>query len=149
MEKAAAFKILQQLADGVDPHTGQSFGADSPYQHPDTVRALFLALRELDDAGAAQAAPVQLPAKSRAAVNPNAPSNSGKPWSEEEDHTLASAFDAGKKIVELATEHGRSRFAIEARLAKLGKIEPPANLRGNGARPHTAASPVAAYAVQH
>jgi hypothetical protein len=150
MEKAAALKILQQLADGIDPHTGQSFGADSPYQHPDTVRALFLALRELDDAdGAVHMAPVQLPAKSRAAANPNAPSNSGKPWSDDEDHALAAGFDAGKKILELATAHGRSRFAIEARLAKLGKIEPPANLRGNGARPHTAASQIAAYAVQH
>lgn len=149
MEKAAALKILQQLADGTDPYTGQSFGADSPYQHPDTVRALFLALRELDGTGATQVAPVQLPAKSRAAANPNAPSNSGKPWSDEEDRALACAFDAGRKIVELATEHGRSRFAIEARLAKLGKIEPPANLRGNGARPHTAASQVATYAVQH
>ena len=50
MQKAAALKILQQLADGIDPHTGQIFGADSPYQHPDTVRALFLALRELGGA---------------------------------------------------------------------------------------------------
>lgn len=150
MEKATALKILQQLADGIDPHTGESFGADSPYQHPDTVRALFLALRELGGSNeGAHAAPVQLPAKSRASANPNAPSNAGKPWSDEEDQALAAGFDAGKKILELATEHRRSRFAIEARLAKLGKIEPPANLRGNGARPHTAASDIAPYAVQH
>jgi len=94
------------------------------------VRALFLALRELGGAEAA-VAPVQLPAKSRAAASTNPPANSGK------------------KIPDLATGHGRSRFAIEARLAKLGKIEPPANLRGNGARPHTAASDIAAYAVHH
>ena len=48
MEKADALKIIQQLADGIDPHTGKAFGADSPYQHPDTVRALFVALRALD-----------------------------------------------------------------------------------------------------
>ena len=148
MQKAAALKILQQLADGIDPHTGQIFGADSPYQHPDTVRALFLALRELGGAEAA-VAPVQLPAKSRAAASTNPPANSGKPWSDEEDRALAAGFDSGKKIPDLATGHGRSRFAIEARLAKLGKIEPPANLRGNGARPHTAASDIAAYAVHH
>jgi len=69
---------------------------------------------------------------------------SGKPWSDEEDHALAAAFDAGKKIPELATSHQRSRFAIEARLGKLGKIEPPANLRGN-----KAASDTAAYSTQH
>ena len=140
MEKADALKILQQLADGIDPQTGQPFRADSPYQHPDTVRALFAALRALD---------VQPAAKPRTAAGENAPQNSGKPWSDDEDKTLAAAFDAGGKIPELATAHQRSRFAIEARLAKLGKIEPPANLRGNNARPTTAASNTAGYSVQH
>jgi hypothetical protein len=142
MEKAAALKILQQLADGIDPHTGEVFGAGSPYQHPDTVRALFVALRALD------APPAQTASRQRAAATgENAPSNSGKPWSDDEDKALAAAFDAGKKILELATAHQRSRFAIEVRLAKLGKIEPPANMRGHGAK--TAASDTAAYSVQH
>ena len=104
MQKAAALKILQQLADGIDPHTGQIFGADSPYQHPDTVRALFLALRELGGAEAA-VAPVQLPAKSRAAASTNPPANSGKPWSDEEDRALAAGFDSGKKIPEIGRAH--------------------------------------------
>ena len=139
MEKAAALKILQQLADGTDPHTGKTFGADSPYQHPDTVRALFVALRALD-------APAAAPAGKQRTAAPaeNAPSNSGKPWSDDEDKALAAAFDAGKKILELATAHQRSRFAIEVRLAKLGKIEQPANMRG-----HKAASDTATYSAQH
>ena len=66
MEKAAALKILQQLADGTDPHTGKAFGADSPYQHPDTVRALFVALRALDAPAAAPAAGKQRPPPPRA-----------------------------------------------------------------------------------
>lgn len=136
MEKAAALKIIQQLADGVDPHSGTAFGADSPYQHPDTVRALFVALHALDAPPA--------PKQRAAATNENAPSNAGKPWSDDEDQVLAAAFDSGKKILELATAHRRSRFAIEARLAKLGKIEPPANLRG-----HKAAADTAAYSAQH
>ena len=140
MEKAAALKILQQLADGTDPHTGKTFGADSPYQHPDTVRALFVALRALD-APAAAPAPA---GKQRAAPAESAPSNSGKPWSDDEDKALAAAFDAGKQILELATAHQRSRFAIEVRLAKLGKIEQPANMRGR-----KVASDTAAYAAQH
>ncbi len=142
METAAALKILQQLADGTDPQNGKAFGADSPYQHPDTVRALFVALRMLDAPPTA--------AKSRAAAaGENAPSNSGKPWSDDEDKALATAFDTGKKILELATAHRRSRFAIEARLAKLGKIEPPANLRGHGTKATAAASDIAAYSAQH
>ena len=139
MEKAAALKILQQLADGTDPHTGKAFGADSPYQHPDTVRALFVALRALDAPAAAPAA-----GKQRAAAAESAPSNSGKPWSDDEDKALAAAIDAGKQILELATAHQRSRFAIEVRLAKLGKIEQPANMRGR-----KVASDTAAYSAQH
>ncbi len=133
MEKADALKIIQQLADGLDPQTGKAFGADSPYQHPDTVRALFVALRALD------APPAPAPSRALPRTNENAPSNAGKPWSDDEDKALAAAFDAGKKILELATAHRRSRFAIEARLAKLGKIEPPANMRGARAASDTAA----------
>jgi len=135
MEREAALKIIQQLANGIDPHSGEVFRADSPYQHPDTVRALFTAVRALED----QSAPRQ-----RAAGAGNAPQNAGKPWSGDEDKALTAAFDAGKQIPELATQHQRSRFAIEARLAKLGKIEPPANMRG-----YKAASNTAAYAAQH
>jgi len=134
MEPADALKIIRQLADGIDPQTGRALHADSPYQHPDTVRALFVAARALE-------AP---PAAVRAENKEPAPQKAGKPWSDEEDHALAAAFDAGGKIPELAAQHQRSRFAIEARLAKLGKIEPPANLRG-----YRAASGTAAYAVQH
>jgi hypothetical protein len=135
MEQAAALKIIQQLANGTDPHTGEIFRADSPYQHPDTVRALFVALRALEG----QPAP-----KQSAAGNAAKPQKSGKPWSDDEDKALATAFDAGKRIPELAVQYQRSNFAIEARLAKLGKIAPPANLRGN-----KAASGTAAYAAKH
>lgn len=152
MEKAAALKILQQLADGTDPHTGKAFSAGSPYQHPDTVRALFVALRALDAPVALDAPATAAPPAGKqpgAATAGNAPSNSGKPWSDDEDQVLAAAFDAGKKILELATVHCRSRFAIEARLAKLGKIEPPANLRGHAAKATMAASDPATYSAQH
>ena len=132
MEKQAALKIIQQLANGVDPHSGEVFRADSPYQHPDTVRALFTAVRALETQSASKQGAE------------NAPQNAGKPWSSAEDEALAGAFDAGKQIPELAAQHQRSRFAIEARLAKLGKIEPPANMRG-----YKAASDTAAYAAQH
>ena len=137
MEKQAALKIIQQLANGIDPHSGEVFRPDSPYQHPDTVRALFIALRALEG----ETQPAHRP---RAAGNENAPQNAGKPWSGDEDQALASAFDAGKKIPELAAQHQRSRFAIETRLAKLGKIPPPANMRGV-----KAASTTASYLAQH
>lgn len=116
MQQDKALSILKALADGVDPVTGEQFPAGGPYQHPDIVRALFWAVQTLG-------APVrsQRPATPR----PEGVSNSGKPWSEEEDTQLAQAFDAGKPIEQLAEMHKRSRWAIEARLVKLGKLEAP------------------------
>ncbi len=50
-------RILLQLAQGVDPETGEIYGEESPYQRPVAVRALFLALRELEHGETSQQAP--------------------------------------------------------------------------------------------
>ena len=118
MEKQAAMHIVGALAQGIDPHTGESFPAGSPYQHPDTVRALFQAVEAM--AGA-------VPGRSRP-PSAGLPENAGKPWSDGEDQALGAAFDAGKAIAELAQSHRRSRAAIQARLVRLGRIEPPADM---------------------
>ena len=44
MEPERAIEIVQILADGVDPYSGERFPSSSPYQQADTVRALHLAL---------------------------------------------------------------------------------------------------------
>ncbi len=126
MNDARALATLQALANGTDPVTGATFPAGSPYQHADTVRALYHAIRALEVAAGGAKRPAR-----------NAPGNSGKPWSPGEDAQLISAFDAGQPMETLATTHGRSRFAIEARLAKLGKVPMPAGMRGDdpGAKP--------------
>jgi len=113
MEKQAALHIVQALAQGIDPHTGETFPAASPYQHPDTVRALFEAAQALAEAM------TERPRSARGALE-----NAGKPWSDEEDQTLIDAFDAGKRIPELAEHYRRSRAAIQARLVLLGKLDP-------------------------
>ena len=118
MEKQAAVQILQALAQGVDPHTGETFPDASPYQHPDTVRALFHALQALTDPTGGRPRPAQQ----------GTPANAGKPWTDAEDKALAEGFDAGSSIAELAEQHRRTRAAIQARLVRLGKIEPPADL---------------------
>lgn len=142
MNDARALATLQALANGTDPVTGTIFPADSPYQHPDTVRALYHAIRALE---AGTSRPKQ-PAR-------NLPGNSGKPWSPDEDAQLVSAFAAGQSMEALAATHGRTRFAIEARLAKLGKVPMPAGMRGSRApdpgveQPPRAGMPLAAHAA--
>ncbi|MBI3527550.1 MAG: hypothetical protein HY067_06230 [Betaproteobacteria bacterium] len=118
METAKTLAVLKALADGIDPATGEQFPAGSAYQHPDTVRALFSAISMLGNA-----APPASPKPGT--TGKSAPENSGRPWSEEEDGRLGKTYDSGKSIEELAGIHKRSKWAIEARLARLGKIPAP------------------------
>jgi hypothetical protein len=153
MERDQALHILKALADGIDPASGERLADDSPYQRPSTVRALYCAIHLLENPGApAGVSPSLSTAQTQPADKPGTPrpertrANAGRPWSPEEETQLSQAFDSGRTIAELAQTHQRSRWAIEARLAKLGKIpEPPAGLRFP-VRPPTAAEPRAAYA---
>ena len=120
MEREQTLRILNALANGVHPATGEQFAADGPYQHPDTVRALFQAMRAVEGDGT-QATTAQAPAPARKPALPQ--TGSGSRWSAEEEQRLASAFDAGRTVDELARAHGRSRAGIEARLVRLGKMD--------------------------
>jgi len=137
METAKTVEILKTLAEGIDPGTGEQFPAGSTYQQPDTVRALFAAIRMLENPAVTSSR-----APSQAAATPtakSAPQNAGRPWSEEEDARLGTTYDAGKSIEELAGIHKRSKWAIEARLARLGKIpEPPTRFPVRNASGNTA-----------
>jgi hypothetical protein len=119
MEREQTLRILNALANGVHPATGEQFAADGPYQHPDTVRALFQAMRAVESGGATVTPPA--PAPERKPALPQ--SGSGSRWSAEEEQRLAAAFDTGKTVDELARAHGRSRAGIEARLVRLGKMD--------------------------
>lgn len=115
MEREHTLRILNALANGMHPATGEQFAADSPYQHPDTVRALYAAVRALDGGAAPASAIDRRPAPPQ--------SGAGSRWSEEEEQRLVTAFDAGRTIDALAQAHNRTRAAIEARLVRLGKLD--------------------------
>ena len=119
MDHNAALAVLKSLADGIHPVTGEVFAPDSPYQRPDVVRALLYAIHILEAPSAASKRPASRPAAG----------NAGQPWSKEEDEKLLAAFDAGQLLQDIATAHGRSKLAIEARLAKFGRMPMPAGVR--------------------
>ncbi len=138
MEHEQALAILKALAEGVDPATGARFAADTPWQRADTVRALHRAVAALEAAAPAAPAEAKRPASSRG--------NAGKPWSKEEDEKLVAGFDAGQTVEALAAAHERSRFAIEARLARFGKVPMPTGLRIAGSP--RAAERTASYVIR-
>ena len=128
MELVAARQIIDTLAQGIHPLTGEVMPEDSPYNAPPVIRALFAVSQALDGASAAP----------RGRREP--PPNAGKPWSADDDATLESGFAAGIDIAGIARELGRTNWAVEARLAKLGKIPPKPGMR----MMTTAATPAAA-----
>ena len=109
-------ELLERLASGVDPSTGEAFGAGSPYQRPEVIRALYAALEELRQ-------------RPRTERDPNRPARAGQPWTEEEEQRLLEQFDAGDKEPEIARKLNRTPGAITARLVKLGRIDAPPNFR--------------------
>lgn len=112
MELCEVCNIIESLADGVDPLTGQALPDASPYHHPRVLRALDSALLELHRTKSNDGAEKQLP------------SNAGKPWSLIEEARLVEDFDAGMSNAELADTHRRTRGAIRSRLVRLEKLAP-------------------------
>ncbi len=110
MDANQSLAVVRSLANGVDPETGEVFPAESAYQRPLVVRALYEAASALERAERFERRKAQLPAKT------------GVPWSEDEDRKLLAAFDAGRALQELAAAHERTMGAVRARLLKYGRI---------------------------
>ena len=119
MELQIARQIIDTLAQGIHPVTGEAMPEDSPYNAPPVIRALHVVSRALERAGGGEAADAT---RAKAGLPPNA----GKRWSAQEDSALETAFDAGIPVKQVAQELGRTTFAVEQRLVRLGKIEAPA-----------------------
>ena len=118
MELQIARQIIDTLAQGIHPVTGEAMPEDSPYNAPPVIRALHVVSRALEGA------PVLPQDEGARGTRRAAPPNAGKAWSAQEDAALATAFDAGIPMKQVAQELGRTAFAVEQRLVKIGKIAP-------------------------
>lgn len=110
MDIEQALEIIRTLAEGIDPSTGEEYPSTSPYQNPQTIRALSLAISALERE------------QNRLRRQRDLPANAGRPWSEDEVENLLKSFDTGKTIEELSTIHCRTTGAIRARLIRMGRI---------------------------
>jgi hypothetical protein len=129
MDVDQAIAIIQQLADGVDPATGERLPPSSVYQQADTVRALHLALE-----GLARLKRVKERVHS-------GPPNAGRPWTKDEEDKMLRQFDAKVDVAVIAQELNRTTGAIWARLEKVGRIQRkdfarPERVEGAGSTPY-------------
>ena len=104
--------ILEALADGVDPFTGEDLSEDDLFRDPRVHGAMAAGMAALNKEAA------------RLERRKKMPSKTGQPWTAEEDARLVEAYESGREIAALAEEHGRTRGAITSRLTKLGKMMP-------------------------
>jgi hypothetical protein len=110
MQERRARQILQALIQGVDPFDGSELPSGTVLQHADVLRALLAGVAALEQDAA------------RASRRAQLPRNIGRSWSDDENAKLVAAFNGGEKLEDIATRHGRTLRAIEARLEKLGLI---------------------------
>lgn len=115
MELQTARQIIDTLSQGVHPVTGEAMPADSPYNDPSVIRALFTVSLALEGK----------PARPRR----DGPPNAGKPWNAQDDVRLESAHREGADLKQLAEQLGRTPFGVETRLVKLGHLPPRSGMR--------------------
>jgi len=99
-------EIIEALANGVNPATGEVLPENSPYQNLEVTRALFRALDALKNTTGKKSPPLQ-----------------GSKWTPEEEQQLHKLFNKGWKVPELAKKHQRTAGAIRSRLRKMGLIK--------------------------
>lgn len=118
MELSESRNIIQTLAQGVHPTTGEVFPPESPYNDPQVIRALFSILTN------AKKPRKSIEERRRENLELGRPGNHGMPWTEDTRSQVAKGFEDGKSIEELATTLERTRGAIRAELIRQGLVEP-------------------------
>lgn len=111
MSPLEAKKVIDALANGIDPATGEILPTQSTFNNPQVIRALFVAVKALESA------------EKRAERERALPEKAGRSWSETEDQELLAIFDTETPVKEIAAKHGRTTGAIAARLIRLGRIK--------------------------
>jgi len=105
-QKARA--VIQSLVQGIDPENGIELPKDSIVNKIDVNRALTMGVFALDQMMARLTRRAQLP------------ESVGKTWTFEEEQQLTHEAASGEPVAAIATKHGRTVRAIEARLEKMG-----------------------------
>ena len=103
MDIVMAKEIVQAIADGVDPATGELLPSESVFHSPNVIRALYTLIANVPNDG------------------PKDPlRNMGKPWTKIEEDKLCDELLSKQKISIIAKEHGRSASAIRSHMKHLG-----------------------------
>lgn len=102
MDISQAREIIEALANGINPITGEVFEKSHCFNEPDIIRALYVAKDQL------------IKAEKKSTRKP--PENAGKPWTAADDEKLKSMCVEGKNLKEISAYFKRTRGAIQSRI---------------------------------
>jgi len=120
MNTKKAKEIVEMLADGVDPTTGEILPPDSHFNDPEIIRALFTVLRSVRLPVKASKKPIK--EKQKENIENGKPKNAGLPWTQKQKNKVALLFDQGKTTKELSKYLERTKGAIISELTHQGLI---------------------------
>lgn len=116
--------IISKLAKGIDPISGTTFPADSPYTTPAVIHALKQAARAINKLNKiSQQLAKQIlvkQAKNRSSGNPI---NNGLPWNDDVKNELKDKYNSGLALEQLASHFERTYSSIEAQLEQLEQLK--------------------------
>ncbi|WCE28467.1 hypothetical protein [Vibrio sp. SCSIO 43137] len=115
MDNEKAYSIIDALANGIDPSTGEYFPEDSPYNNPDVIRALFYVLRTKP---AQKKQKKSLEEKQQENISKGLPKNYGLPWTDETVEYVINQYHANVAIELIAQEVARKPSSIIGLLKK-------------------------------
>ena len=120
MELNKAVQLIEAVANGTNPETGEAFPSSSPYNSPEIIRALFVCTQYIKHP----------PPKSRKTqeelqaenLSKGLPRNAGLPWTKELKAQLADSFKSGERPLDLAKKFERTKYAILLELKGQGLV---------------------------
>jgi hypothetical protein len=105
-----ARSVLEYLIQGLDPETGKDLPKEDSVNRIEVNRSMSIALTALKEVDA------------RMVRRSLLPESVGKTWTDEEEQQLKAEFVNSEPIPDIATKHGRTIRAIEARLERVGLL---------------------------
>ena len=115
MDKDTAFSIVDALANGTDPMTGERFDESSPYNHPEIIRALFFILREQTPVKKVKKS---LEEKQQDNLAKGQPMNFGLPWTDDCIALVIEQFNLNVPVDAIAQDAARKPTSILSLLTK-------------------------------
>lgn len=119
MDQDKTISIIEGLANGVDPITGEVLPATSPYNNPEVIRALFHVVNLIPKSKKPKKT---IEEKQKENIEKGLPKNYGLPWEEADIQKVISYYQSDVQVDVIANEFSRKPSSIVSLLKKHGAI---------------------------